>query len=101
MFASVVRRIAVALITGGVALGGSSLVSASAEIRPNGHGGGLHGGGMHRGGGWRGHYAGGYGRHYAGNGYGGYYGGYGGYGYYGGPGCLPFLGIITGNYCYY
>jgi len=90
MFVSVARRIAVALITGGVAFGGLSLApaSASADVR--------HHGGWHRSGGSHGHYAGGYHRHYYGGG--GYYGGYG---YYGAPGCVPALGLLSGDYCGY
>ena len=88
---SLSSRAAVAVLTCGLALCGPALAPASAEIR---HGGGY---GGHRGGGWHGHYAGRY-RHY---GYhGGYYGGYyGGYGYYGG--CIPVLGLVSGNFCGY
>jgi hypothetical protein len=103
MTASLSQRVAVALLTGALTCAGPALTPAAAAMHHGGgghgggfHGGGFHGGGMHRGGGWGGHYAGGYHRHY---GYGGGY--YGGYGYYGGPGCLPVLGIVTGNFCNY
>lgn len=103
MSSSLSKRVAVALLTGGLACAGPALTPAVAAIHHGGggHGGGFHGGGMHRGGGWHGHYAGGYRRHYGyGGGYygGGYYGG--GYGYYGPP-CVPVLGIVTGNFCGY
>jgi uncharacterized membrane protein len=86
MSISVTKRIAVALLSGAVVLGGMTAPSAAAGYRHGG--GGFHGG--H--GGYRGHYAGGYRRH-------GYYGGgyYGG-GYYGPP-CVPLLGLVSGNYC--
>jgi hypothetical protein len=106
MVSPFVKHIAVAVLAGGMALGG--VADASAAPRHggggghggggfHGGGGGFHGGGggFHRGGG----YARGYGHRYYGGG--GYYGGpyYGGP-YYGGP-CVPVLGILSGNYCGY
>ncbi len=89
MRVSLSSRIAVAVLTCGLAFCGPALTPASAFIR---HGGG-HGG--RGGGGWHGHYAGRY-HHY------GYHGGYyGGYGYYGYPGCIPVLGLVSGDYCGY
>jgi len=103
MVSSVAKGIAVTLLSGAMAFGGLAIAPAAAAMhRSGGHGGSYHGGGRYRGGGR--YYAGGYHRRYGyggGYGYGGYgYGGpyyYGGYGY---PGCVPILGLVTGNYCY-
>lgn len=98
MMASLSRRVPVALLIGGLAFAGPAVTPVSAAVHHGG--GGHHGGGMHNGGGWRGHYAGGYYHRHYGYGYGGGY--YGGYGYYGpGPGCVPVLGLVTGNFCGY
>ncbi len=89
MFDFLTKRIAVALVSGGVALGAMAVEPASAQYHHGYHGGYHHGGYYgHR------HYYRGYGYGY---GYGpGYYGGP----YYGTP-CVPVLGILSGNFCGY
>ena len=90
------RRIVAALFVLGLA------APAWADTHHNGN---HNGPGVHRNGNARGHYAGsGYRHGYYGGGpyYGGpYYGGpyYGGGGY--APGCLPVLGLVSGNFCGY
>ena len=96
---SLARRAAVAAISCVMIIGGPALTPASAQMHHGGHGNhgghGGHGGGMHHGG-WHGHHGGGY--YYGGGGYDGpYYGGYG----YGAPGCVPALGLVTGDFCGY
>jgi hypothetical protein len=97
MVASLTSRIAVGVFACGLAFGSLAIAPASADYRHGGHGGhgGYHGGG-------HGHYAGGY--HHYGYGYRSpVYGGpvYGGPVYYGPSGCIPVIGLLSGNYCNY
>jgi len=90
MFDFLTKRIAAALLSGGVVFGALAVTPASAQYHHGYHGGYHHGGGYY---GHRRYYRGGY----------GYYGPryYGGYGYYGRPGCVPALGLLSGDFCGY
>jgi len=91
------RRVATALVGGGMALGGMALTPALAQVH---HGSGHY---AHHGAPHHHYYGGGHRRYYGGNYYGGgYYGGgyYDGGGYYGPP-CVPVLGLLSGNFCNY
>ena len=77
MFDFLTKRIAVAFLSGGVALGAMAVEPASAQYHHGYHGGYHHGG-------YYGHR-----RYYR-----------GGYGYYGAP-CVPVIGLLSGNFCGY
>jgi hypothetical protein len=97
MFHLSTKRIAVALFASGLALVGPTLNSASAQQHRSG---GAHyrsgGHAYYRGGGHRWHGGGYYGGGYYGP---GYYGPGPGYYYGPAPGCVPLLGLVSGDFC--